>query len=151
MRWSILWVDGGGIHAGSAGVERPVFGADRYGCYWPYEVLRKLPLFQKRDSLRRVRARPVGKSTAAYAGGRVCGNNADLLQCFAALLCRTDARALDKSLIKLLAKHTYLDGVQGVECSNHFAPTKINHLGEGERSLSHIARLTVPNFNLVVR
>ena len=72
---------------------------------------------------RRVEVRPFGKPTAAYAGGRVCGNNADLLQRFAALLCKTDARALDKSLIELLAKNTQLDGVQGVECSNHFAPT----------------------------
>jgi hypothetical protein len=56
-----------------------------------------------------------------------------LLQRFAALLCKTGARALDKSLIKRLAKNTQLDGVQGVECSNHFAPTKINYLGEGRK------------------
>jgi hypothetical protein len=39
------------------------------------------------------------------------------------------ARALDKSLIELLAKNTRLDGVQGVECSNHFAPTNNQSLG----------------------
>ena len=27
----------------------------------------------------------------------------------------------------------------GSECSNHFAPTKINHLGEGKKRLSKIA------------
>ena len=31
------------------------------------------------------------------------------------------------------AAKAYLHGVQGVECSNHFAPTKINHLGAGRK------------------
>jgi Cys/Met metabolism PLP-dependent enzyme len=35
MRWSRLWADGGRIDGGSAGVERPVSGADRYGWSWP--------------------------------------------------------------------------------------------------------------------
>ena len=60
------------------------------------------------------------------------------MQRFAAFLCKTGARALDKSLIRLLVKNSRLDGVQGVECSNHFAPTKINYLGAGRKR-------TVPN------
>src|SRR4029434_3161775 len=60
---------------------------------------------------------------AEETGGRCCVKFAGLLQRFAAFLYKTGARTLDKSLTKLLAKNTGLDGVQGVECSNHFAPT----------------------------
>jgi hypothetical protein len=61
-----------------------------------------------------------------------------LLQHFAAFLCKSGARALDKSLIKLLTKRSCLDGVQGVECSNHFAPTKFDYSGAAGKA-------TVPN------
>ena len=71
---------------------------------------------------------PSVRTTAAYAGGRSPGH---LRICCSALLhfsAKLVARALDKSLIELPAKDAQLDGVQGVECSNHFAPTN-NQVG----------------------
>lgn len=62
---------------------------------------------------------------------------AELLQRLAASLCKRRARALDKSLIQLLAKNPRLDGVQGVKCSNHFTPPKINYLAECGRGVAN--------------
>jgi hypothetical protein len=45
--------------------------------------------------------------------GGCCGISAGLLQRFAEFLCKTGARALNKSLIELLAKSPRLDGVLG--------------------------------------